>query len=288
MAQSVQIVANREIDAGRRQGSAIAPVGASYGFDPGADGIAGIYAARVLERGADPRRLCADIRADRLGSADREPRRRALKTRHRATRFGRGTAYRFQGSNAASAPVASSRGFGATASVLPVASREKPPSPLRTGRGGLGGGGRPRQFAIAGLLAALIFPLGVMLANAQDSPPQSRYIVQAGDTLEAVAAELGVDPAAILAPSAFQNPPYLTAAEVVVIPDPGESPDAAAANAAMPGAAARLSSAPTASRPTRSSPASPQPTASIPGRAPASTASRTSTRSAPASACASL
>ena len=43
----------------RRNGSAETRpgtlVGASYAFDPGADGMAGIYAARVLERGIDPR-----------------------------------------------------------------------------------------------------------------------------------------------------------------------------------------------------------------------------------------
>ena len=90
---------------------------------------------------------------------------------------------------------------------------------------------RPRQLAIAGLLALLLFPLGVILANAQEAPSQARYIVQPGDSLETVAAEFGVDPAAILAASALQNPPALTAGEIIVIPDPSESPDAAAWNA---------------------------------------------------------
>src|SRR5215216_7170861 len=67
-------------------------VGASYAFDPGVDGLASIYAARVLERGTDPRMLCAEIRADRLGVVDRGPQRRALMARTRAARFGRGTA----------------------------------------------------------------------------------------------------------------------------------------------------------------------------------------------------
>src|SRR5918998_212856 len=67
-------------------------VGASYAFDPGVDGLASIYAARVLERGIDPRALCADIRADRLGLIDRGPQRRALQARTRTSRFGRGTA----------------------------------------------------------------------------------------------------------------------------------------------------------------------------------------------------
>src|SRR5215216_4779279 len=67
-------------------------VGASYAFDPGVDGLASIYAARVLERGIDPRALCAEIRADRLGLVDRGPQRRALMARTRTSRFGRGTA----------------------------------------------------------------------------------------------------------------------------------------------------------------------------------------------------
>lgn len=222
MAQSHGIVTSRGSDAGHRQSSAAAPVGASHSFDPGADGIAGIYAARVLERGIDPRLLCADIRADRLGLTDREPRRRALKTRQRATRFGRGTAQGLRAARAARAPIAVTSG------------RVRSPRPgAAFGRSAAPSTGRPRQLAIAGLLALLLFPLGVILANAQESPAQARYIVQPGDTLETVAAEFGVDPAAILAASALQNPPSLTAAETIVIPDPSESPDAAAANAAQ-------------------------------------------------------
>src|SRR5215213_9843582 len=71
-------------------------VGASYAFDPGVDGLASIYAARVLERGVDPRALCAEIRADRLGLIDRGSQRRALMTRTRTSRFGRGTAAHLQ------------------------------------------------------------------------------------------------------------------------------------------------------------------------------------------------
>src|SRR5215213_5991844 len=75
-------------------------VGASYAFDPGVDGLASIYAARVLERGVDPRALCAEFRADRLGLVDRGSQRRAIMARTRTSRFGRGTAahLRVQGS----------------------------------------------------------------------------------------------------------------------------------------------------------------------------------------------
>src|SRR3954465_5988616 len=75
-----------------RQAVLTTAVGASYAFDPGIDGLASIYAARVLERGIDPRVLCAEIRADRLGLVDRGPQRRALLARTRTSRFGRGTA----------------------------------------------------------------------------------------------------------------------------------------------------------------------------------------------------
>ena len=78
--------------AASRQAALTTAVGASYAFDPGVDGLASIYAARVLERGIDPRVLCAEIRADRLGLVDRGPLRRALMTRTRSSRFGRGTA----------------------------------------------------------------------------------------------------------------------------------------------------------------------------------------------------
>src|SRR5215211_6771430 len=79
-------------------------VGASYAFDPGVDGLASIYAARVLERGVDTRALCAEIRADRLGLVDRGSQRRALMARTRTSRFGRGTAAHLQVRNSEEEP----------------------------------------------------------------------------------------------------------------------------------------------------------------------------------------
>ncbi len=61
---------------------------------------------------------------------------------------------------------------------------------------------------------------------------QNRYQVRAGDTLESVAAEFGVDPEAILRSSWLSNPPYLTVGDVIIIPDQGQTPDEAAAMAA--------------------------------------------------------
>ncbi|MBA3451452.1 MAG: C39 family peptidase [Chloroflexia bacterium] len=83
------------------------------------------------------------------------------------------------------------------------------------------------------MAALVLLPLGVIVANAQESAPQFRYIVQPGDTLAGIAAEFVVDPAAVLAASAVQNPPELSPSEIIVIPAPGESPDVAALNASQ-------------------------------------------------------
>jgi len=69
-----------------------AVVGASYTFDPAADGMAGIYAVRVLDRGGDPRALYAVIRADRGSSTEKSELRRVHTSYARALSFGRGSA----------------------------------------------------------------------------------------------------------------------------------------------------------------------------------------------------
>jgi LysM repeat protein/uncharacterized protein YvpB len=197
-------------------------VGASYAFDPGVDGLASIYAARVLERGIDPRALCADIRADRQGLVDRGPQRRALMARTRTSRFGRGTAAHLRLQVSESEP---SQATVTTPEKRAVrAARSRPGFQFNVSR---------KLAAAAGVAALLLLPLGVIVANAQDATLQSRYIVQPGDTLDIVAAEFGVDPAAILAASALENPPSLNPAEIIVIPDPSESPEEAAWNASQ-------------------------------------------------------
>jgi uncharacterized protein YvpB/LysM repeat protein len=191
-------------------------VGASYAFDPAADGIAGIYATRVIARGVDPRALCAELRGNRqvgVAAIDVVDRQRAAA---RTVRFGRGTS----GHRQAPSSVPST----ARPSVAVRATRfGRTSSPPAKGWG--------RRLAAAGLIALLLLPLGFVAANAQETPLQSRYIVQPGDTIEAVAAEFGVDPAAILAASAVQNPPYLTSGEIIIIPAPGETPEEAVATA---------------------------------------------------------
>jgi LysM repeat protein/uncharacterized protein YvpB len=197
-------------------------VGASYAFDPGVDGLASIYAARVLERGIDPRALCADIRADRQGLVDRGSQRRALMARTRTSRFGRGTSAHLR--------LQVSESEQSRATVTPP---EKRTDRAAGPRPGFQFNVSRKLAAAAGVAALLLLPLGVIVANAQDATLQSRYVVQPGDTLDGVAAEFGVDPAAILAASAIENPPSLAPSEIIIIPDPSESPEAAAWNASQ-------------------------------------------------------
>jgi LysM repeat protein len=203
-----------------RQSVLTTAVGASYAFDPGVDGLVSIYAARVLERGIDPRVLCAEIRADRLGLVDRRPQRRALMARTHTSRFGRGTAVhlRSQASPIQLSPESKSSPEKGPDHVAHQISRPRHGFQISWSR----------KLAAAGLAALLLLPIGVIVANAQDAPLQSRYVVQPGDTLESVAAGFSVAPAAILAASAIQNPPLLAPDKIIVIPDPSESPEAAA------------------------------------------------------------
>jgi len=88
-----------------------------------------------------------------------------------------------------------------------------------------------RKLAAAGIAALLLLPLGVIVAHAHASTLQSHYVVQAGDTLNRVAVEFGVDPGAILATNGIENPPSLTHEEIIVIPDPSKSSGTAARRA---------------------------------------------------------
>src|SRR5215218_173780 len=163
-------------------------VGASYAFDPGVDGLASIYAARVLERGIDPRVLCAEIRADRLGLVDRRPRRRALMARTRTSRFGRGTAVHLRSQ---ASPIQLSPESKSSPEMRPDHVAHQISGPRHGFQISWS-----RKLAAAGLAALLLLPIGVIVANAQDAPLQSRYVVQPGDTLESVAAGFSVAPAA--------------------------------------------------------------------------------------------
>jgi len=187
------------LDAASRRAVLTTAVGASYAFDPGVDGLASIYAARVLDRGTDPRALCAEIRADSLGLADRGPQRRALLARNRTSRFGRGTAahLRLHGS-----PNQPPRPTG----VTPQKPSDRAAQPLTRQRSGFHIGWS-RKLAAAGLAALLLLPVGVIVANAQDAPLLTHYVAHTNDTLDNVASELAVDLAVILAASEGESRP---------------------------------------------------------------------------------
>jgi len=130
-------------------------VGASYAFDPGVDGLASIYAARVLDRGIDPRALCAEIRADRLGLVDRGPQRRAMLERTRTTRFGRGTAAHL------CLPAFANEPPQANGTAMEIradrAARARSAFQLSISR---------KLAAAAGIAALVLLPLGIIVANA--------------------------------------------------------------------------------------------------------------------------
>jgi LysM repeat protein/uncharacterized protein YvpB len=94
-------------------------------------------------------------------------------------------------------------------------------------------GSRGRAAALCQRLIAAGLVVTVCAAGfANGVSAQERYRVQAGDTLKSVAAEFGVDPEAIVRSSWLLNPPDLTEGDVIVIPDPGQSPEEAAQTAA--------------------------------------------------------
>jgi len=142
-------------DAAPRQLLITTAVGASYAFDPGVDGLASIYAARVLDRGIDPRVLCAEIRADRLGLVDRGPQRRVMLERTRSKRFGRGTAAHLRLLAFVNEPPRAA-----------VPTSEKRPDQTVRSRLGFPFSMPRKLAAAAGAAALLLLPLGIIVANA--------------------------------------------------------------------------------------------------------------------------
>ena len=83
-----------------------------------------------------------------------------------------------------------------------------------------------RRLLTAGLAVLLI------AAGASSTLAHQRYEVVPGDTVDGIAATFGVDPAALLAASWVPDPANLQPGAVVVIPDPGQTPEEAAQTAA--------------------------------------------------------
>jgi len=190
------------------------------------DGLVGVYAERVIERGVDPRLLAAECRGPatpriaQRGSATiayHSPAATAVMIR----RVGRGTPAHRSASRAMrdATPRRSSHPRSTSVGDL-LRGLFGTPRPART-RGG-------RRLVTAGIALALLLGSGIGIAAAQEAPPQQLYAVQPGDTVESVASTFGVDPAAILAASAISAPPWLNPGEVVVVPAPGQSPNDAA------------------------------------------------------------
>ena len=85
----------------------------------------------------------------------------------------------------------------------------------------------PRRLVVASL-AALVIMAGAVIPGLA----QQRYEVKPGETLESVAAKFGVDPEAIRRSSYMPNGDALYAGQVIIIPDPWQSPAEAAQVAA--------------------------------------------------------
>lgn len=159
-------------------------------------GIVELYAARLRQRGQTTRTDVHDAPAGTL--ADRRP----MVYMSRPQRLGRGT--------------------GAHARALRPGQRSTYRR-LRLGRRPVG----PRAVLLAVLTAALL-----LLGVASPILAQERYVVQDGDTLDSLAATFGVDPAAIASSSYMPNGDVLTPGQVIIIPDPGQTPSEAAQDAA--------------------------------------------------------
>lgn len=202
-------------------------------LDPDRDGVVGLYALRILDRGVDPRTLVAEHRSTRFGVNDRSHL-YANPSVDESLISPVGRAAR----RTATRPAA--------ASPARVAEPVTQPRPARVRRLGLPSvpalanlvfgspapGRAPRRLVTAGFAAAAMLGIGIMGAFAQEQPAQQLYVVQEGDSLESVANGFGVDPEAIAAASGLQNPSYLTPYEIVVIPGPGQTPEEAAIMAA--------------------------------------------------------
>lgn len=81
----------------------------------------------------------------------------------------------------------------------------------------------PRRAAIAmvAVLVLVVSTVGVGLA-------QQRYVVQDGDTIDSIATTFGVDPEGIRRSSYLPTGDALQGGQILVIPDPGQSPSEAA------------------------------------------------------------
>lgn len=92
-------------------------------------------------------------------------------------------------------------------------------------RGGSSVAPRRAVIAMLAVVVLVMSTVGVGLA-------QQRYVVQDGDTIESIASTFGVDPEGIRRSSYLPTGDSLQGGQVLVIPDPGQSPSEAAQEAA--------------------------------------------------------
>lgn len=81
----------------------------------------------------------------------------------------------------------------------------------------------PRRAAIA-LLAVMVLVMGAVGTGMA----QQRYVVQQGDTIDSIAETFGVDPLSVRSSSYLPTGDDLQVGQVLVIPDPGQTPSDAA------------------------------------------------------------
>lgn len=99
-------------------------------------------------------------------------------------------------------------------------------SPVRRGRS-------RRDFARLRTLGAVCLTLSILLGLAsQTASAQYRYRVQSGETLASVASKFGVDAEAIRRSSYMPDPNNLQPGQVIIIPQPWQTPEEAALEAA--------------------------------------------------------
>ncbi len=89
------------------------------------------------------------------------------------------------------------------------------------------GSAGPRRAVIA-TIAVLVLLMGTVGSGLA----QQRYVVEDGDTIDAIATTFGVDPEAIRRSSYLPTGDALQSGQAIVIPDPGQSPSEAAQMAA--------------------------------------------------------
>jgi uncharacterized protein YvpB/LysM repeat protein len=96
------------------------------------------------------------------------------------------------------------------------------------GRGLRGGPTLAPRRAVIAMVAVVVLLMSTMATGLA----QQRYVVQEGDSIESIAETFGVDPDGIRRSSYLPNGDALDAGQVIVIPDPDQSPAEAAQRAA--------------------------------------------------------